>query len=72
MQARQGTHHHVEAAEKLDGLVDRGLDLGLLADVRFERDGLHVRVALLDELCGLLDGIELDVDEEDMSTLLRE
>ena len=65
-------HHDVEAAEELDGLVDGGLDLGLLTDVRLERGGLDVRAALPDERERLLGGGEVDVDEEHVGALLRE
>ena len=65
-------HHDVEAAEELDGLVDRSLDIRLLAHIGFERGGLDVGETLLDERERLLGCGEVNVDEEDVRTLLRE
>lgn len=35
------THHDIEAAEGLDGLVDEGLDVRLLGDVALDGNGLR-------------------------------
>lgn len=69
---RGRTHHDVEPAKALDGLVDGGLDVGLLADISLEGDGLDVWAALLDELRGALGGGDVDIDEEDVGALLCE
>ena len=65
------THHDVQAAEELDSLVDRGLDVRLLAHVRLNCGGLDVRKPLLDECERLLRRREVDVDEEDIRAFLR-
>ena len=62
-------HHDVEAAEELDSLVDRSLDVRLLAHIGFERGGLDVGETLLDERERLLGCGEVNVDEEDVRAL---
>ena len=64
------THHDVEAAKELDSLVDRGLDISLLAHARLECRGLDVGEALLDQRERLPCCVQVDVNEEHVRTVL--
>lgn len=66
------THHDIEAAEGLDGLVDEGLDVLLLGDVALDRNGLRRGEAGLDLLSGLLDSLGVDVGHDDLGALSGE
>lgn len=66
------THHDIEAAEGLDGLVDEGLDVLLLGDVALDGNGLRGGEAGLNLLGGLLDGLGVDVRHDDLGALSGE
>ena len=72
-QEKIDTHHDVEAAKELDSLVDRGLDISLLAHcARLECRGLDVGEALLDQRERLPRCVQVDVNEEHVCVVLCE
>ena len=69
-QEKIDTYHDVKAVKELDGLVDRGLDISLLAHARLECRGLDVGEALLDQRKRLLHHGQVDVNEEHVRAVL--
>ena len=65
-------HHHVEPSEQLYSFLDSRLDLLLLAHVGLHSICFDVRVPFRQERESLLGGVDIDVHEEDIGTLLRE
>ena len=67
------TYHDVETAKLVDGALDNGGDLVLLADVALHGDGLDrelgVVEALVDNVGSLLARLEVDVGEDNVGTL---
>ena len=71
-QEKIDTYHDVKAVKELDGLVNHGLDISLLAHARLECRGLDVGEALLDQRKRLLHHGQVDVNEEHVRAVLCE
>jgi hypothetical protein len=63
------THHDVQAAKLGDGRLDHSGDLSLLGHVGLDGKRLRGGEVLEDELGGLLDGLLVDVGEDDARAL---